>query len=146
MNDEHEQFISEKEENEELKHIRKKKLMKLIEDKEKAKEMDAEPVHVTDSNFNEIVKKHALVLIDFWAPWCGPCIALAPMIEELAKENAGKVVVGKLNVDENPKTAECFQVFSIPTLIMMKDGCEVDRIVGLCPKKHIEAVLKRHLG
>jgi thioredoxin 1 len=108
--------------------------------------MGTEPVHVTDSNFDEMIKTHPMVLIDFWAPWCGPCWALAPTIEELAKEYAGKVFIGKLNVDENPNTAECFQVFSIPTLIMMKDGCESDRIVGLCPKKHIEAVLKKHLG
>ncbi len=108
--------------------------------------MKTEPVHVTDSNFDEVVKRYPLVLIDFWASWCGPCRALAPIIEELTKEYAGKVAIGKLNVDENPNTAECFQVFSIPTMIIMKDGCEVDRIVGLVPKKHIEAVLKRHIG
>lgn len=143
MNSEHERFISE--EDEELKRIRKAKLRELSEQKEKNK-MSTEPLHVTDSNFNEIVKKHRLVLIDFWAPWCGPCRALAPTIEELTKEYAGKIVLGKLNVDENPTTAECYQVFSIPTMVMMKDGCEVDRIVGLVPKKHIEAMLKKHLG
>jgi thioredoxin 1 len=120
--------------------------MEFIKNKGKKKKMDVEPVHVTDSNFNEIVKKNPLVLIDFWASWCGPCRALTPTIEELAKEYEGKILIGKLNVDENPDTAECFQVFSIPTLIMVKDGCEVDRIVGLVPKKHIETVLKKHLG
>jgi thioredoxin 1 len=144
MSREHERFISK--ENEELKHIKEEKLKKLLRDKEKRREMSTEPVHVTDSNFDEIVKKHQLVLVDFWAPWCSPCVALAPTIEELAKEYAGKIVVGKLNVDENPSTAECFQVFSIPTLVIMKGGCEVDRIVGLVPKKHIEALLKKHLG
>jgi len=144
MSGEHERFISK--EDEELKHIREKKLMKFIEDEERRKEMGVEPVHVTESNFNEIVKKHPLVLVDFWAPWCGPCLALEPTIEELAKEYAGKVLVGRLNVDENRNTAEHFQVFSIPTMLMMKNGCEVDRIVGLVPKKHIEAILKRHLG
>jgi thioredoxin 1 len=144
MSGEREQFISE--ESEELKHIKEKKLMKLVEEKEKREKMGAEPVPVTDSNFKEMVKKHALVLVDFWAPWCGPCLALAPTIEELAEEYAEKVLFGKLNVDENPKTAECFQVFSIPTMVMMRDGCEADRIVGLVPKKHIEAVLKKHLG
>jgi thioredoxin 1 len=113
---------------------------------EKKKEMNVEPAHVTDSNFNEITKKNQLVLVDFWAPWCGPCRAMAPTIEELAKEYEGKVVIGKLNVDENPETAECYQVFSIPTLIMMKDGCEVDRIVGLVPKNHVEAILRKYLG
>jgi thioredoxin 1 len=90
--------------------------------------------------------KNSLVLIDFWASWCGPCTAQAPTIEELAKEYAGKVLVGKINVDENPATAEFYQIFSIPTLLVMKNGKEVDRIVGLCPKNHIDAALKKHLG
>ncbi|MDH5482882.1 MAG: thioredoxin [Candidatus Bathyarchaeota archaeon] len=144
MSDEREQFISD--EDEELKRIKEKKLVRLIKDEEKRKEMGAELIHVTDSDFNEIVKKHSLVLIDFWASWCGPCRALAPTIDELAKVYQGKIVVGKLNVDENPNTAESFKVFSIPTLIIMKDGCEVDRVVGLVPKNHIEALLKKHLG
>ena len=108
--------------------------------------MSGTPVHVTDSNFNEIVNKHSLALIDCWAAWCGPCLALAPTVEELAEEYAGKVLVGKLNVDGNPKTAGRFQIFSIPTLLLMKDGRETDRIVGLVPKKHIEAVLRKHFG
>jgi thioredoxin 1 len=108
--------------------------------------MSTESIIVTDSNFNDTIKKHSLMLIDFWAPWCGPCRALHPTIEELTKEYAGKVTIGRLNVDENPNTAECFQVYSIPTMLIMKNGCEVDRIVGLVPKKHIEAVLSKHLG
>jgi len=107
--------------------------------------MPNKPVHITDANFNEIINNNSLALIDFWAPWCGPCIVLAPTIEELAKEYAGKVFVGKLNVDENPRTAERFQIFSIPTLVIMKNGQEVDRIIGLVPKKHIEAILKKHM-
>ncbi|MGB9756434.1 MAG: thioredoxin [Candidatus Bathyarchaeales archaeon] len=141
MSGEHERFISG--EDEELKRIREKKIKELRERKSK---MSAEPAHVTDANFNKIVNQHHLALIDFWAPWCGPCLALAPTIEELAEEYFGKIFVGKINVDENPLTAERFQIFSIPTLIIMKDGKEVDRIVGLVPKKHIEAVLKKHLG
>jgi len=144
MNDEHEQFISV--EDEELKCLRQKKLRDLMKPKEKKQEMGTEPLHVTDSNFNEIVNKNSLALIDCWAAWCGPCLALTPTIEELAEDYAGKILVGKLDVDENPKTAECFQIFSIPTMLVMKNGKEVDRIVGLVPKKQIEAVLKRHLG
>jgi thioredoxin 1 len=140
MSGEHERFISEEEE--ELKHIREKKLAEF----KARKEMENEPVHVTDADFEETVKKHPLALIDFWAPWCGPCLALTPVIEELNKDYAGRVFVGKLNVDENPQTAECFQVFSIPTLLIMKSGQEVDRIVGCVPKKHIEAALGKHLG
>jgi thioredoxin 1 len=108
--------------------------------------MANEPVHVSDADFEETVKKHSLALIDFWAPWCGPCLALTPTIEELNKDYGGRVLIGKLNVDENPQTAECFQVFSIPTLLIMKNGKEVERIVGCVPKKHIEAALKKHLG
>ena len=105
-----------------------------------------EPIHVTDSTFDELVKKNTLALIDCWASWCGPCLAIAPTIEELAKEYSKKLFVGKLDVDENPKTAERFQIYSIPTLLIMKNGCEVDRIIGCVPKKHIEDALKKHLG
>ncbi|MDH5374677.1 MAG: thioredoxin [Candidatus Bathyarchaeota archaeon] len=113
--------------------------------REKKQEMSAKPVHVTDSNFNETVNKHSLALVDCWASWCAPCVVIAPIIEELAKEHAGRVLVGKLNVDENPRTAGRFQIFGIPTLLIMKNGKEVDRIVGLVPKNHIEARLKKHL-
>lgn len=139
MSSEHERPASDQKE---LERVREKKLAEL---KEKKQEMINEPVHVTDSNFNEITRKHPLVLIDFWAAWCGPCQALAPTIEELAKEYAGRILVGKLDVDENPQTAECFQVFSIPTMLIMKNGEETDRIVGCVQKKYIEAALRKHL-
>jgi thioredoxin 1 len=86
-----------------------------------------------------------VVLIDFWAGWCGPCRALAPTIEELAKQYAGKALIGKLDVDDNSGTAERFSVYSIPTLIVFKDGCEVERLVGLCAKQNLESVLQKHL-
>ncbi|MGB9740822.1 MAG: thioredoxin [Candidatus Bathyarchaeia archaeon] len=144
MSRKHEQFISE--EDRELKHIREKKLQELMKARMEKEKMPTEPAHVTDSNFDSIVNKNALALIDFWAPWCGPCQALAPTIEELCREYAGKILVGKLNVDENPQTAERFQIFSIPTLVLMKNGKEVERIVGLVPKSHIKAVLDKYLG
>ena len=106
--------------------------------------MSTEPFHVTDGNFGEIIRNNKVVFVDFWASWCGPCRALAPTIEEIAKEYCGKVLVGKLNVDENPATAEQFQVFSIPTMIVFKDGKEAERLVGLCAKKNIDAALKKH--
>ncbi len=143
MGSEHERFISEGDE--ELTRIKEKKLRELMRLKEKKQEMSAKPVHVTDSNFNQMVNKHLLALIDCWASWCGPCVVIAPMIEELAKEYAGKVLMGKLNVDENPSTARRFQILGIPTLLIMKNGKEVDRIVGVVPKNHIEARLKKHL-
>jgi thioredoxin 1 len=107
--------------------------------------MGDEPFHINEANFDEAIKNNKVALIDFWAGWCGPCRALTPTIEELARDYSGKVLVGKLDVDKSPKTAECFQVFSIPTLIVFKDGCEVERLVGLCAKSRIESVLQKHL-
>lgn len=107
--------------------------------------MANELVHLTDANFEETISKNKIVLVDFWAGWCGPCRALAPTIEEMAKDYAGKILVAKLDVDENPATAEKFQVFSIPTVVLIKDCCEVDRIVGLCPRKQYDGALQKHL-
>ena len=126
----------------ELERIREKKMAAL---KEKKHEIGDQPFHVTDSDFNDVTKKQSLALVDFWASWCGPCRALAPTIEELAKEYAGRVFIAKLNVDENPQTAECFQVLSIPTMLIMKNGQEVDRIVGCVQKKYIEDALRKHM-
>ena len=106
--------------------------------------MSSEPFHVTDANFEQTIKSNKVVLVDFWANWCGPCRALAPTIAELAKEYSGKVFIGKLDVDENPVTAEKFQVFSIPTMILFKDGQEAERLVGLCPKNRITDTLAKH--
>jgi thioredoxin 1 len=105
--------------------------------------MSTEPFHVTDQNFDQTINSNKTVLIDFWATWCGPCRALAPTIVELAAEYAGKALIGKLDVDQNPETAEKFQVFSIPTMILFKDGKEVDRLVGLCPKSKITDALSK---
>ena len=107
--------------------------------------MESGPFHLTDKNFEETIGKNKVVLVDFWAGWCGPCRALAPTIEELSKELAGKVLVAKLDVDENPTTAEKFQVYSIPTVVLIKNGCEVDRIVGLCPKKQYDSALQKQM-
>jgi thioredoxin 1 len=144
LNREHEQFISEQDE--ELNGIRERELRKLMQQQQKREEkMNAKPAHVTDADFDETVCKNSLALIDFWADWCGPCRMIAPVIEELAKDYSGKVFVAKLNVDENPSTAERFQVYSIPTMLVMKDGKEVDRIVGCVPKNQIADALNKHL-
>jgi thioredoxin 1 len=103
------------------------------------------PFQVTDANFEETIKNNAFVLIDFWATWCGPCRALAPTIDELAQEYAGKVLISKLDVDTNVLSAEKFQVFSIPTIILFKDGQEVDRLFGLSTKMSIIAAIEKHL-
>ncbi len=136
-------FISE--ENDKLRRIKERKMRELLKEFGERKAMNGEVTHITDSNFSKIVGENRLVLVDFFADWCMPCRMMALIIEELAKEYVGKVLVGKINVDENPATADRFQVFSIPTLVIMKSGKEVDRIVGFVPKSQIEARLKKYL-
>lgn len=99
-------------------------------------------LNLTDATFEkDVLKSDKPVLVDLWAPWCGPCRALSPVIEELAKEYAGKVVVGKLNTDENPETASSLRVSAIPTLVFVKGGKVVEQIVGVQPKAAIKARL-----
>jgi thioredoxin 1 len=105
----------------------------------------SQPAHINEANFEETLKNNKVVFIDFWASWCGPCRALAPTVEEIAKEYSGKVLVGKLDVDENPTISERFNVYSIPTMIIFKNGAEVDKIIGLCPKKSITDALAKQL-
>ena len=102
------------------------------------------PLAVTDATFADQVEAAPLpVLIDMWAPWCGPCRMLTPVIEELAIELAGRVRVAKLNVDDNPVTSSRFRIQSIPALLVIKDGREVDRLVGVQPKSEILRRLER---
>ncbi|HEX2445130.1 MAG TPA: thioredoxin [Vicinamibacterales bacterium] len=104
----------------------------------------AGPITVKDATFATDVEQSPLpVLLDMWAPWCGPCRMVAPIVEELAAEMAGRVRVGKMNVDENPITAERFNVRSIPTLLIFNRGQEIDRIVGVQPKAQIAQRLAR---
>ena len=94
---------------------------------------------VTDSSFEDEVRKSTTpVIVDFWAPWCGPCKAVAPVLEQLAKEYAGKVKITKLNVDENPQTASRFSIRSIPTMMFFKNGKVINTLVGALPKTEIE--------
>jgi thioredoxin 1 len=105
----------------------------------------AKPIEVTDANFEQTLKNNELVLVDFWAEWCGPCRMVAPIIEELASEYAGKVTVGKLDVDANPQTAMKYRVMSIPTIILFKNGEPAEVLVGAQPKRNFEARLQKHI-
>jgi thioredoxin 2 len=104
------------------------------------------PLTITDTNFSSTVQASPLpVLLDLWAAWCGPCRMIAPIIEQLAAELSGKILVGKLDVDSNPQTASRFGVQSIPTLLIINDGREVDRLVGAQPKQAILQRLQRFM-
>ena len=101
----------------------------------------------TDGNFETSVLQAGVpVLVDFWAEWCGPCKRLAPTIEQLAGEYAGKLTIGKLNVDDNPNTAVKFQIRGIPAVLLFKNGQVVDQVVGLAPKEDFKKVIDRHIG
>ena len=105
------------------------------------------PQPVTDASFAQDVERSPLpVLMDAWAPWCGPCHAIAPVIDQLASELAGRVRVVKLNVDENPRTAARFNLRSIPTLLVLKSGREIDRLVGVQPKQEIARRLEQAIA
>jgi thioredoxin len=102
--------------------------------------------NVTDASFeNDVLKSKEPVLIDFWAPWCGPCRAIAPVVEQLAKEYEGKVRMVKVNIDDNPRVPTQYDVRSIPTLLLFKDGKVLGQIVGAVPKPKIEELVKKAL-
>jgi thioredoxin 1 len=121
----------------ELEQIRARKMRELM-GQTSTPNID-KPIVVSDRNFDQTIKNYPLVVVDCWAAWCAPCRAIAPVVEELAKDYTGKVVFGKLNVDENPETTQKFGIMAIPTLLVMKNGNEVDRIVGALPKNQLEA-------
>lgn len=103
-------------------------------------------ITLNDNNFeSEVLNSEIPVLVDFWAEWCGPCRALAPVIEEIAEDYDGKLKVGKLNVDENPGVPSAYDIRSIPTLLVFKDGAVQDRLVGALPKNHIVDLIESML-
>ncbi|HAF17925.1 MAG: thioredoxin [Thermacetogeniaceae bacterium] len=108
--------------------------------------MSAEILTLTDQDFGTQLQQENLpVLVDFWAGWCGPCRMVAPVLEEIAQENAERMRLGKLNVDENPQTAEKYGIMNIPTMILFKNGKEVTRIIGFRPKSEIIRSLEPYL-
>ncbi|MFQ6087342.1 MAG: thioredoxin [Candidatus Methanofastidiosia archaeon] len=103
------------------------------------------PLKVEDKNLKEILQNHSLVLLDFFATWCYPCKLVSPTVKELARKYHEKLLVGKLNVDENPLTASRYGVFTIPTLILFENGVERERIVGAMPRDEIEKRILKYL-
>jgi thioredoxin 1 len=103
------------------------------------------PIEVSGKDLDSLIRRSDLVVVDCWAPWCGPCRMIAPIVDELAKKYAGRVLFGKLNVDENKDVAMRFQITSIPTLLIFKDGKLADRVIGVMPRNVLEARITRHL-
>ncbi|MCZ7625206.1 MAG: thiol reductase thioredoxin [Candidatus Methylomirabilota bacterium] len=103
-------------------------------------------VHLTDRDFDErVIKGQGLILVDFWAEWCGPCRMIAPILDELANEHDGQVTIAKLNVDENRESTARFGIRSIPTILLFKDGAQVEQIVGALSKSALQAKIQQHL-
>jgi thioredoxin 1 len=134
-------------EDEELKIInekRMKKLQQILNEKELMKNIK-DPLNLDDSSFFQTISKFPLLLVDFWAPWCGPCRMMSPLIDQVGKEYMGKLVVGKVNVDENPTISRQFGISSIPTLILFKKGQAVNKIIGSVSKNKIDEMVSMHI-
>ncbi len=133
----------------ELEGIKRRKLEQMKEryikgGKNMNENLPSAPLEITDADIDNAINKYETIVIDCWAPWCGPCRMVAPVIEELAKELHGKVVFGKLNVDENPGTSTKHQIMSIPTLLVFKKGNLVERLVGAYPKEELKKKLETY--
>lgn len=127
----------------ELDEIRKRKLEELERKYIGEKEDMNHPIQVTDKTFDQVIKAHPVVVVDFWGEWCPPCHVIAPIVEELAKDYAGKVVFGKLNVDENKANAVKYGITAIPTLLLFKNGKLVDQVLGAVSKQHLEEKIRK---
>ncbi len=125
----------------ELERIKQRKLEELMNDSG----YPSAPVEVNDTDFESFINKYPVVIIDCWAPWCMPCRMLAPTIDSLAKDFSGRAAFGKLNTDNNEKTAMKFRIMSIPTLLFFKNGKQVDSATGVLPKGDIAAKIEKHL-
>jgi len=141
-------LIYHKLEDEELRLInekRMKKLQQLINEKELLRNI-REPLNLEDTTFFQTINKFPIMLVDFWASWCGPCRMMSPIIDQIGKDYLGKLVIGKINVDENPSIARQFSISSIPTLMLFKRGKEVNKIIGSVSRNKIDEMVKMHLN
>ena len=135
-------------EEKQIEQIKQRKIQTMIEIAKKGQTqtpVEKHPVYLTDVNFSSAVTANELLVVDYWAPWCGPCRMLAPIIEQLATEYAGKATFGKMNVDENQIVPSKFGIMSIPTIMVFHRGKAVETIVGAYPKTHIESLFKKYL-
>ena len=132
----------------ELQEIKQRKMAELQKAAASKTMMSAlsEPVVLTDSNFKDEIAKYPVMLVDFWAPWCGPCRMVSPIIEQLAKEYSGRVAFGKVNVDKNQMITGSFGIQSIPTMMIFKGGKAVDVMIGALPKAQIEMKIRQQLS
>ncbi len=133
----------------EAERIKQKKMAEMkgkVEQNASRAQWPGEPVAVSDADFDAFVMKYPKVVIDCWAPWCGPCRMLSPTIDAMAKDMRGEVVFGKLNTDDNFFTSGKYRISGIPTLLIFKEGQLVDRMVGAAPRTMVEAQLKKTLG
>lgn len=136
---------------EEVERINERKMRMMVQGaKSKTGDSGAKPqgkpIDLSDSDFHRVVKEHPVMVVDFWAPWCGPCRVVSPVLEELSSEMAGKATFGKLNVDDNPMVAQEFGIQGIPTIMIFKNGEPVDGLVGAAPKNMIEARIRPYVG
>jgi thioredoxin 1 len=129
----------------ELLKIRMKKLREMAE-RSSTNESNTKPVDITDREFSNFIGKQRLTIVDCWAAWCAPCRILSPVIDQLAKEYAGRIAFGKLNVDENPFTASKFSIMSIPTLLVFHKGILVDKLVGAHPYQMLKVKIEDYLS
>lgn len=133
-----------KKEDKELEKLKNEKIKEIMA-KNKEREFPNSPLTVTDANFKNVIKKYPLVVIDFWAEWCSACKPMSPVIERLAGKYSGEVVFGKLNIDNNKRIPNKFQINSIPTLLFVKKGSPIDKIVGTVSPKSLEQKLRKYI-
>ena len=133
--------------NKELERIKQAKMREMMRGLSSKKQRTSlnEPVEMTDASFGEMIQNNSLVVVDCWAPWCGPCQMVAPVIKELARDYAGKILFGKLNVDKNPEVSTQYEIMSIPTLLVFKNGKLVDAMIGAMPRQMLEPKIACYL-